>query len=383
MALQIGAKGQIEDSYSSLSLAYTKTGNYKEALLYQQKAIIYKDSLLNTTNSENIVRLQTLFDTEHKEAQIQLLEIEKQARETQIREQRIIQVALTVGLIFILIVFTIVYKNNQNRKEINKILACQNAAILQQKEAINLKNLELIQLNDEKTHLISVVAHDLRSPLSRIFGLTNLIKMEAGNLTTEQKEYVRLISSMAEQLNDMTSKILDMNAIESQRINLKLEKVDISKLLQETCINFELAASKKQIQIISNFPPGNYFAQLDSGYATQIFENLLSNAIKFSPAYKQIFLDLEETADKILVKIQDQGPGFSSEDLPKLFGKFQKLSARPTAGENSTGLGLSIVKKYVEAMRGEISYVNKTGQGATFIITFDKVKALSLVTEKL
>jgi signal transduction histidine kinase len=339
--------------------------------------------LLNTTNSENIVRLQTLFDTEHKEAQIQLLEIEKQARETQIREQRIIQVALTVGLIFILIVFTIVYKNNQNRKEINKILACQNAAILQQKEAINLKNLELIQLNDEKTHLISVVAHDLRSPLSRIFGLTNLIKMEAGNLTTEQKEYVRLISSMAEQLNDMTSKILDMNAIESQRINLKLEKVDISKLLQETCINFELAASKKQIQIISNFPPGNYFAQLDSGYATQIFENLLSNAIKFSPAYKQIFLDLEETADKILVKIQDQGPGFSSEDLPKLFGKFQKLSARPTAGENSTGLGLSIVKKYVEAMRGEISCVNKTGQGATFIITFDKVKTLSLVTEKL
>jgi signal transduction histidine kinase len=188
---------------------------------------------------------------------------------------------------------------------------------------------------------------------------------------------------MAEQLNDMTSKILDMNAIESQRINLKLEKVDISKLLQETCTNFELAASKKQIQIISNFPPGNYFAQLDSGYATQIFENLLSNAIKFSPAYKQIFLDLEETADKILVKIQDQGPGFSSEDLPKLFGKFQKLSARPTAGENSTGLGLSIVKKYVEAMRGEISCVNKTGQGATFIITFDKVKTLSLVTEKL
>ena len=380
IALQIGAKEEIRDSYSNLSLVYTKTGNYKEAFLNQQKAMAYKDSLLNKTNSENIARLQAMFDAGQKEVQIRLLENEKQNKETQLRQQRTIQAALIIGLILILVLFAIVYRNNRNRKETNKILANQNAAILQHQEAINLKNLELTKLNEEKTHLIGVVAHDLRSPLSRIFGLTNLIKMDEDNLTNDQKEYIRLISNMAEQLNDMTSKILDMNAIESHRINLKIEKIDLAKLLQETKLNFEAAASKKHIRIISDFPPGSYFAQLDWGYTRQIFENLLSNAIKFSPAHKQVLLTLKETEEKIQVKIQDQGPGFSNEDLPKLFGKFQKLSARPTAGENSTGLGLSIVKKYVEAMKGEIRCVTETGQGATFIITFHKVEANQFAT---
>jgi signal transduction histidine kinase len=170
----------------------------------------------------------------------------------------------------------------------------------------------------------------------------------------------------------MIAKILDMNAIEQQRINLRLEKVDICSLLQETISNIQATAIKKYIQVHFATDTTESYAALDWGYATQIFENLLSNAVKFSPAYKHIYVQVQANAEHIQISIQDEGPGFSAEDMGKLFGKFQKLSARPTGGETSTGLGLSIVKKYVEAMQGSIHCENNQGQGAKFVLTFSK-----------
>ena len=372
MALQIGTKSEIQAGYESLSETYAKAGDYKTAFIYHHKATAYKDSLLNEHNQENIARLQTLFDTEQKEAQINLLGIEKKSKETQIRQQHTIAVALLTGLVFIMVLLGIVYWNNRNRKKLNRILAYQNAAIQHQKDVLDLKNKELTSLSEEKTHLMSIVAHDLRSPLSRIFGLAQLMKMESENLNNAQKEYVGFIGKTAEQLNEMIARVLDISAIESQRINLVLEPVDISKLLHETIANLKDTADKKNIQIEYQYASGEYQARLDFGYTIQVFENLISNAIKFSPAHKRILISLHELTDKIQVEIKDQGPGFSEEDMPKLFGKFQKLSARPTAGEDSTGLGLSIVKKYMEAMQAEINCKSKPGQGASFILTFHK-----------
>ena len=111
-------------------------------------------------------------------------------------------------------------------------------------------------------------------------------------------------------------------------------------------------------------------ATLDSSLLIQILDNLLSNAIKFSEFNSEVFVNLKQTQQTIRIEIRDQGPGISEEDKKKLFKKFQKLKAQPTAGESSTGLGLSIVKKYVDAMNGKVWCESKPGVGAQFIVEF-------------
>ena len=112
--------------------------------------------------------------------------------------------------------------------------------------------------------------------------------------------------------------------------------------------------------------------EADSAYLNQIIENLLSNAIKFSHFSKNIYITETEEQGNVLVRIQDEGPGMTAADKKKLFKKYEKLSARPTGNESSTGLGLSIVKKFVEVMNGKIWCESVEGNGATFIIQFKR-----------
>ena len=109
--------------------------------------------------------------------------------------------------------------------------------------------------------------------------------------------------------------------------------------------------------------------QADADVVLQVLENLISNAVKYSPQRKNIFVRLEQDAQSVRVKVQDEGPRLIVEDQKKLFGKFARLRAKPAGGEHSTGLGLSIVKKIVEAMDGKIWCESEPGRGAIFIAT--------------
>ncbi len=115
----------------------------------------------------------------------------------------------------------------------------------------------------------------------------------------------------------------------------------------------------------------------DANVMLQVFENLLSNAIKYSPPGKSIFVRLRRAVTGIRCEVQDEGPGLNAEDQRKLFGKFARLSAKPTGGEHATGLGLSIVKRMVEAMDGKVSCESEPGHGATFIVEFPRADAPS------
>jgi signal transduction histidine kinase len=136
-------------------------------------------------------------------------------------------------------------------------------------------------------------------------------------------------------------------------------------------MRFEPEAESKEIKLHLNSSAALH-VEADVGYITQIVENLLSNAIKFSPARKNIFIDVAGNDDKVTVMVKDEGPGMTEDDKKKLFNKYQKLSARPTANESSTGLGLSIVKKFVEAMNGRIWCESEEGKGVSFFVEFAK-----------
>ena len=250
--------------------------------------------------------------------------------------------------------------------EANEAITHMHQQVQMQKDEILQKNEELLSLNNEKNNLIGIVAHDLKSPLNQMKGLLSLIKLNTG-LDEETVQYVNMIESSTKRLTDMIGKILDVEAIDAKKVNLTLETINLSEMMQSLVARFEFSAKQKSIELIPSIPAGINISA-DRLYTEQVFENLISNAIKFSPLEKRVFVNLEVRGATAIGEVKDEGPGINDEDKKKLFGKYQKLSARPTGNEISTGLGLSIVKKFVDAMGGEIWCESEAGKGASFFV---------------
>lgn len=236
------------------------------------------------------------------------------------------------------------------------------------------QNEELVALDSEKNHLIGIVAHDLKSPLNQVEGIIELIKMDKDSLSEEHKEYLSMIQSSINKQQEMILQILDLNAIDSQETNMNLTELNLGELLSEVTDRFTLSAQKKNIDIVQEIEKNETFVKADENFVTQIFQNLISNAIKFSPSNKKVYVSTQILEDNIRATVKDEGPGLSESDQKKLFGRFQKLSARPTGGEHSTGLGLSIVKKLTENMGGKVWCESAANEGASFIVEFNRIK---------
>lgn len=228
---------------------------------------------------------------------------------------------------------------------------------------------QLVELNQLKNKFLGMAAHDLRNPLASIRGFSEILLSEAmGPLTDEQKEFLKIINDASNGMLKLLNDLLDVSAIESGKLDLKIREGSLKRLIEERLqLNRMLAESKGSSlhSSLADLPD----ALFDANRLVQVIDNLLSNAIKFSPPGSDIHMSLSRNGSMAQVSVRDQGPGFVEEDKGKLFGEFQKLSARPTAGEKSTGLGLSIVKKIVEAHHGEITADNAPEKGAVFTFT--------------
>jgi signal transduction histidine kinase/ligand-binding sensor domain-containing protein len=260
----------------------------------------------------------------------------------------------------------------QSQEEISAqhdLVEQQNKELSKQREELAEQNAELNNLNREKDNLISIVAHDLKAPLKQIKGLTNIIKLSSTSADPETANYIQMIETSANRLTDMIGKILDVESLDSRQLKLKLEPINFSGVVQAIVDRYAFEARKKRIKIHSEIAE-RVMVNLDRNFTDQIIENILSNAVKFSPANKNIFVIVTERDACAICTIRDEGPGLTEDDKKKLFGKYQRLSAFPTGNETSTGLGLSIVKKFVDAMQGEIRCESEPGQGATFIVKF-------------
>ena len=152
---------------------------------------------------------------------------------------------------------------------------------------------------------------------------------------------------------------------------MNLEKIDLSILLNQVFQNFKSKIAQKALTPVLNL--NAVHAEVDKHYLLQVLENLISNAIKFSPPNKSIYMNLWSNQGKAYIGIKDEGPGIAEEDQKKLFLKYQRLSAEPTGGEPSTGIGLSIVKKYTELMKGEVHCESEIGKGSKFILSFKRI----------
>jgi signal transduction histidine kinase len=229
------------------------------------------------------------------------------------------------------------------------------------------------ELEHEKKQLSGVVTHDVRGPFNRIFALIQLIQISSGNLQKDQKEYLGKIHIMIADGLGLIRNLADSQKLEAKRVDLNLDKFNLSTVLSVLARNYKVLAEKKNILLQDDITPSlTVFS--DRHYSNRIFDNLLSNAVKFSQPGSSVFITAKDDGAWVCVTVRDEGPGISQEDQSKLFRKFQTLSAKPTAGETSSGIGLSVVKALAEVTGAELSFVSYVGEGTTFTVRIRKEK---------
>lgn len=257
---------------------------------------------------------------------------------------------------------------NQELQQRQEILEHQATEIEIINTQLQEQNEILTTLDEEKNELLNIVSHDLKNPISAVLGLAEMLQSDAVLNTDQSSAITGQIILAAHQMLALVKNLLDINRLESGGIQFSFEKCHLAALVENAVQQYTPLAAAKDIRIHYTPEDTSSMVFADRQAVVQILDNLISNAVKYSPYGKQVFLRVLSTTQFVRVEVQDEGEGISEEDMTKLFGKFTRLSARPTGGEHSTGLGLSIVKKMVEAMRGRVWCESVSGQGATFIV---------------
>jgi two-component system sensor histidine kinase/response regulator len=224
-------------------------------------------------------------------------------------------------------------------------------------------NTELVALNKEKGEFLSIAAHELKNPLQAIMASSELMTVVDDPALLNQM--VEMITSASTRMHHLITDLLDANAIEEGRYASKVEPCDMGALVAQIVGQNLFPAKQKQIDIRSGLQE-NLIARTDSAATLQILDNLISNAIKYSPQNTTVHVHMVPEKDHVLVLVRDEGPGISEEDQKKLFQKYCRLTARPTGGESSTGLGLSIAKRLAQVLGGDIHCRSALGAGTTF-----------------
>ncbi len=231
------------------------------------------------------------------------------------------------------------------------------------------KNLALEAANKVKSEFLGIAAHDLRSPLGAIRSMADLLLDEDTITREERTEFTTLIQQTSEHMLGLVTDLLDISNIEAGEVNLHRHPVDIYPYIAEVDrLNQALARAKGihlQALVESNLPTFRF----DEDRVRQVLTNLIANALKFSHPGTTVHLEVQPVAGGLEFAVRDEGQGIKAEELPLLFGAFQRTSTKPTGGEQSSGLGLCICKKIVEAHGGRIGVESEIGKGSRFFFT--------------
>lgn len=270
---------------------------------------------------------------------------------------------------------TIVLYQKSLKCRLHNLITHQNTIL---RKTVDDKTRELVSKNErleeiilEKENLVSIIAHDLKSPLNQTKALSQLVQCEIGKRDHEAISLAKHIEKVSNHGLQLIKELFEVTTLEISKDKVAFTSINLRELSKEIIENFVPISQKKEIElqfncsdevVINSYPP----------YVIRIIENILSNAIKFSPPGGKVELSIHDLHSRAMVSIKDTGPGFREEDKKYMFRKFQKLSAKPTAGESSNGLGLYIIKTLASRLDALISVESEAGYGTLFSFSFPK-----------
>ncbi len=358
LALKLESKRKEADTYSLYSKYYDLKEDHKLAFQYMKQWHTLDTALVNKYTLQSVAELQERFQKRQEDMKNRELTFE--IRQEKLRKESFALLAVIVGFLALsaIVIMLLIRKNHQYLQKKNELIQRQNE--------------KLTTLNEEKNSLISVVSHDLSAPFTSIKLWTQILQSEMSNLTDNQRKAIHRILTSADSGETLIKRILFVDKEELGDHRITLEQLDINAFLEDIVQIYGEQARQKGIRI-NYVPSGHALIIISDRYIVKrIIENLLSNAIKFTEADKNIWVFLTDGDTEVELKVKDEGVGIKADEVADIFTRHQKISSLPTAGEQSTGLGLFIVKRLVEELNGTVFGESEEGKGSIFTVKLPK-----------
>jgi len=208
----------------------------------------------------------------------------------------------------------------------------------------------LEDLKEEKSSLLRVISHDIKSPFNQLFALIQLFELEAENLSERQKEYIEKMYHAVISGIEMIQNLQDFRAIDENNLQVNIEKLDLQHILKKLIARFQIQSRLNKVGINLRQEAKSVVIYSDELLILKVLEKILSNAIKYSGAGKTVNIQFEKIEGEVCIRVNDEGPGLSRSELPFIYEPFRTLSAKPTAGGGTTGLGMYIAQKIAKLL---------------------------------
>jgi PAS domain S-box-containing protein len=225
-----------------------------------------------------------------------------------------------------------------------------------------------------KNEFISTVSHELRTPMTSIKGYTDLLFLGmAGGLTDAQRSFLQIIKSNADRLTALVNDILDISRIETGRLRLVIEPLELGRIISDVVLAFQEQYREKDLFLEWAEPPDLPLVRGDAARVTQVLNNLIANAWQYTPGGGRVSVSVRTADGFVQVDVSDTGIGISADDIGRVFDRFYRVDHPVVEEAGGTGLGLAIVKMFVEILGGEIWVNSELGVGSTFSFTLPLV----------
>ncbi|MCV9388886.1 ATP-binding protein [Reichenbachiella ulvae] len=355
-ALQIGEeeglKEQIRDASLQLSKLYKTQNNYQKAYDYQNQYLSYRDSINNEETIRKMADLRTEYEVGQKQAEVDLKAAEVNLLEEEAKVNRFIKIGGSVFILFLLILSVVFYKLYKIKE--------------QAEEAIRDKRQALEEMNATKDKFFSLISHDLRGPISNFSGVAQLIQTHIRNNNTEEIQRVGMVlEDSSHEISSLLDNLLDWSMNQQGHVSYKPEEISVEEICNPALRVMCNSAEAKGIQMTEEIY-SELMLRADLNSCSTIIRNIISNSLKFTPEKGSITLSVTQVDNYAKITIQDTGIGIPQEKIETLF-TFQGDRKRwGTKGEKGVGLGLNLVKEFVDLNQGKIEVESEEGKGSSF-----------------
>ena len=362
LAKKAESKDLLAKAYEFLSDYNAARNNFKEAYSYLTKSKQLNDSILNAETTEKVSQIQYQYEIAKREVEKEHLVKQNLNKELELSKKNMLLYILGAILVIIAVLVMLLVAQNRIKRKTNKQLEVKNDLIELQKD-------ELISLNASKDKFLSILAHDIKNPLSSIHGISDLLLTDYDKLTEQEKKiFTRDIHTLSTNLFEIINTLLTWSTSQSGMITYRPTQFSIGKLCDKTANNLQTVAKQKDIVIESSVDE-KLMVLADENMIISVLHNLINNAIKYSYHGTKIRIESIQLEGFAQISVIDSGIGLSPESQAKLFKYDQHFMNKGTAGETGTGLGLILCKDFVDKNGGSIKVESTINEGSTFMFT--------------
>ena len=377
MATEGGGLELVRDGIFEASYLYPTKGD--EVIALAMKILKHqpynRDNYLSTsiiTKANAELTLMEARDAERQARNLKTLHKQVDRYLADYNSQKVMLIGLGLFLFVCIVAAAMIFRSYVVKAKLNEALAKTNGELKRVNGELEVKNGELKRLNEEVLELthsrlvfFTNISHELRTPLTLIADPVEMLLEDSG-IKGKSRELLKMVQRNAIALQQLVSSILDFRKIQNGKMDLKLYRFDIVKTLTVWVGDFQLTAERKQIKLHLDIDAfnGSHEVVADKEKIARVVFNLLSNALKYTPAGGDIFVSLKDEGEKLRLDIRDTGKGIEKEEADKIFERF--FQAKGAA--SGTGIGLALVKSFVELHHGQVWVESELGKGSDFIV---------------